>query len=306
MIKTRYIFSGLAMVGAMVLSIAALLGGTPVSGGGSGGGSSSGSSGAVQSSNGSGGFSNSGISIGSDNRVNLPTVGNANIVVGQFSSYDTTLSGGTLNTHSTLFGSQGGAGVTNSGLTIFGLGVEGTAHACTGIGYQVVCDGDSGFVAGINAHVYSSSIVIGANATDYAGVTGGIIIGGSSSLTNGGDTPVILGQSSHTAFVDSVIIGNSVTATDHYQMILGGPTITHAYIGPVAAATPIPFTNGKQVIGGPAKNVSQLPTCDSNSEGSLIAVKDSATTTWGATVTGGSSSHVGAYCNGTNWTVGTK
>jgi len=49
--------------------------------------------------------------------------------------------------------------------------------------------------------------------------------------------------------------------------------------------------------------VSQLPACNSGSEGTVQAVTDSTTTTWGATIAGTSSGHVLAYCDGTNWTV---
>ena len=51
---------------------------------------------------------------------------------------------------------------------------------------------------------------------------------------------------------------------------------------------------------------SALPTCGSASEGSVNPITDSTTATWGATVTGGGSSHILAYCDGTNWTVASK
>lgn len=38
-------------------------------------------------------------------------------------------------------------------------------------------------------------------------------------------------------------------------------------------------------------------------EGMLVAVTDSSTATWGATITGSGANHVLAYYNGTNWTV---
>lgn len=49
-----------------------------------------------------------------------------------------------------------------------------------------------------------------------------------------------------------------------------------------------------------------LPTCASGTQGMLKPVSDSTTKTWGATVTGGGSDHVLAYCDGTNWTVAAK
>lgn len=46
-----------------------------------------------------------------------------------------------------------------------------------------------------------------------------------------------------------------------------------------------------------------LPACAAGLEGLRRPVTDSTTITWGATVTGGSTSHILAYCDGTNWTV---
>lgn len=50
-------------------------------------------------------------------------------------------------------------------------------------------------------------------------------------------------------------------------------------------------------------NFSSLTACSSALEGRTATVKNSSTATWGATITGGGSSHVLAYCDGTNWTV---
>lgn len=46
-----------------------------------------------------------------------------------------------------------------------------------------------------------------------------------------------------------------------------------------------------------------LPACSASTEGQTADVTDSSTTLYGATITGGGSAHVFAYCNGTNWTV---
>ena len=51
---------------------------------------------------------------------------------------------------------------------------------------------------------------------------------------------------------------------------------------------------------------SSLPACAAGTEGTLRGVNDSNTVTWGANVAGGSSNHVLAYCDGTNWTVAAK
>jgi hypothetical protein len=51
---------------------------------------------------------------------------------------------------------------------------------------------------------------------------------------------------------------------------------------------------------------SSLPTCAAGIEGAMLPVTDSSTITWGATITGSSTNHVLAYCDGTNWTVAAK
>ena len=51
---------------------------------------------------------------------------------------------------------------------------------------------------------------------------------------------------------------------------------------------------------------SKLASCSATTEGSYSSVSDSSTNTWGATITGGGSNHVLAYCDGTNWTVAGK
>jgi len=48
------------------------------------------------------------------------------------------------------------------------------------------------------------------------------------------------------------------------------------------------------------------PACSSGNEGSMQAINDSSTATWGATITGGGANHVLGYCDGTVWTVAGK
>lgn len=51
------------------------------------------------------------------------------------------------------------------------------------------------------------------------------------------------------------------------------------------------------------QSFASLPACSGTTEGSEAGVSDSTTAIFGATITGGGSNHVLAYCNGTNWTV---
>ena len=48
---------------------------------------------------------------------------------------------------------------------------------------------------------------------------------------------------------------------------------------------------------------SGLPGCNSGNEGRLYAVTDANSTTFNATLVGGGSNHVMAFCNGTSWTI---
>ena len=57
-------------------------------------------------------------------------------------------------------------------------------------------------------------------------------------------------------------------------------------------------------VRGTAVAFASLPS--SPVEGMLVAVTDSTTATWGATITGSGANHVLAYYNGTNWTVAGK
>jgi hypothetical protein len=62
----------------------------------------------------------------------------------------------------------------------------------------------------------------------------------------------------------------------------------------------------KQIVAQPVL-VSGILACSSVNEGARASVTDATTNTWGATVTsGGGSTHVGLYCDGTNWTVFAK
>lgn len=86
-------------------------------------------------------------------------------------------------------------------------------------------------------------------------------------------------------------ITNSGTVYD-----LGGNQYTPANLtGPA----PVSLTASKVLA------FSALPSA-STCEGATMAVSDSSTATWGATITGGGANHVLAYSNGTNWTVAGK
>lgn len=106
------------------------------------------------------------------------------------------------------------------------------------------------------------------------------------------------------------------TVTNGEGLFVGSPsvsgTITHQY-GIYVDDQTVPGTgtnsepHGIYVVAGgiqhKATAFNALPACASAYEGTIWAVNNSTTATWGATITGGGTNHVLAYCDGTNWTV---
>jgi hypothetical protein len=74
----------------------------------------------------------------------------------------------------------------------------------------------------------------------------------------------------------------------------------------VNADTNLWATIGPNGIQRPAGTFSTLAACTSGLEGTMAAVIDSTTNTWGATITGSGADHVLAYCDGSAWTVAAK
>lgn len=103
--------------------------------------------------------------------------------------------------------------------------------------------------------------------------------------------------SNGTRFVVQTVQNGTATsvqtfAVDHDgSMLVGGVDGTGAGLGS-ATLKPVAF--------------SSLTAASTTVEGAIACVSDSTTTTWGATITGGSSNVVLAFCDGTNWTVAGK
>ncbi len=94
------------------------------------------------------------------------------------------------------------------------------------------------------------------------------------------------------------ITGNSVAAAQGKVLIYLAP-ITQVLIN----AAPGPVGPLGRLV---PQAYATLTACSAAIEGTLGAVNDSNTITWGATVAGSSTNHVLAYCDGTNWTVAGK
>jgi len=91
-------------------------------------------------------------------------------------------------------------------------------------------------------------------------------------------------------------IGSNVSVSSDNTMGIG-----------MSASPEIVITAGNVKIAGGAQSApvafSALPACAGGTEGSMRAITDSTTNTWGATISGSGTNHVLAYCDGTNWTV---
>jgi hypothetical protein len=105
------------------------------------------------------------------------------------------------------------------------------------------------------------------------------------------------------------VLRNTVAAGDKAFMQLS-PTANGSNDGITmftgANQGPNPTLSINGMVQSTAVAFSVLPGCGGGTEGSMRAVNDSMTNTWGAVITGSGTNHVLAYCDGTNWTVMAK
>lgn len=100
---------------------------------------------------------------------------------------------------------------------------------------------------------------------------------------------------------DGRILFRNLAATGFTRMMFGATTSSFPALFVYGNALGFQQANSSNGVA-----LSTLSACSSTGEGAMIAVNDASTTTWGATLTGSGSSHVLAYCNGTDWTVMAK
>jgi len=146
-----------------------------------------------------------------------------------------------------------------------------------------------------------TNVAIGASVPPLDGTIGdltlaaGFATGGSAVPALAGDSTVARGASNS---VGKLNIGTGNRA-------VGLNTGTDSTGGLVLTVNRANFANAYLTLGA-AFTFSTLPAAASGIEGSVAVVTDSTTVVWGATVTGGGSNHILAYCDGTNWTVAAK
>jgi hypothetical protein len=96
----------------------------------------------------------------------------------------------------------------------------------------------------------------------------------------------------NTGLVAELNLAQTFTATQTFAAI-SASSFTGTGSGPATV----------QMVGGTFATLTATYPCNSGNKGMMATVTDSTTNTWGATITGSGSDTVGAFCDGTNWTV---
>lgn len=216
-------------------------------------------------------------------------------------------------------GGGGGGSVTSVGWTggIVSVGSPTTTPAFT------VAGTSGGIPYFSSASTWASSAALGANLPVIGGGAG---VAPSTGTRSGNTTKFgTTGTPSSGKCVEWDSSGNLVTAASNAACGSGGGG---TYVGGLTGTIVISGSNvdvdlavvpglanantftGLQTVANLVRTTpvafSALPSCASGTEGAMRAVTDSSTATWGATITGSSTNHVLAFCNGTNWTVAAK
>lgn len=168
---------------------------------------------------------------------------------------------------------------------------ENTAHNASKI-IGIIVDAETGS-SGTTTDEYGGYIYAGEGTTATVINRHGLYVLAYNNTSN--TTAVNEGLAVQTGGTGSVT--NTLDYTLHVLAPATGDTLTtHAGIEVDAQGTGVPFQLKPQAF-------STLPACSATYEGSHASVNDSTTATWGATISGSSTHHVSAYCDGTNWTV---
>ena len=152
-------------------------------------------------------------------------------------------------------------------------------------------------VPGYTADLSSSNglVVISPTATTTQASLGGFV---QPNLATGNSAIITYGASNSVANAAAKLTYTSNAtanqATNCLGMI-GNPSILCARgDNTTIAAGPIQL---------PLINVGSLPSCGASQEGEVMGVTNASSPTWNGTLTGGGTTHVLAYCNGTIWTA---
>lgn len=151
------------------------------------------------------------------------------------------------------------------------------------------------------------------NLFNYYTLPQGVV--GYNNVANGGPSFFAAGATNLTNGVSgsgAVALVNNTTftgTTSAATLNISGPTTTATLtVSGTATVNKLVVNNGggTNTVQLTAQLFAALGTCNSGAEGTFGPVTDSTTATWGATITGGSTNHVLAYCDGSAWTVAAK
>ena len=173
--------------------------------------------------------------------------------------------------------------------------------------------------------LYASTIVDGALGTGTSpvcpnGAGGALTTSGCSGGGGSFITSLTTTGSSGAATVSGGVLnipvysgGGAVSSVSNSDSTLTVSPTTGAVVASLNLAHANTWTGQQTFNSGGANQIqigtnvfSALAACTSGVEGTQAPVTDSTTNTWGATITGGGSDHVLAYCDGSAWTVAAK
>lgn len=177
-------------------------------------------------------------------------------------------------------------------LTITGTFTSGAAV----LGGNLTFSAHNTYDIGLEGSVGPRHIFAGSNLVAGSGATASIYFSGKSQILSPSDGVLKFANNGNTDFNRLQFGGttSSFPALKRSSATLQARLADDSSFASFAAAS----------LRGAAVAFASLP--GTPVEGMLVAVTDSSTATWGATITGGGANHVLAYYNGTNWTVAGK
>lgn len=222
------------------------------------------------------------------------TTGKDNTALGRGSLFNNTE--GNFNTAvgvDALLTNTTGINNTAVGIDALFLNVSGVENVGVGANALNAC------LDSYNTSIGTSSLI--ANTTGNRNTAVGRAAGGS--LTTGAFNTFLglnsgFNASQKVDAANSMALGASTFTTADNQVVIGDSAVTQVYFGSVASMAAIVNAKALRSVAVTYANRPGTPL-----EGMLVAITDSNTATWGATIAGGGANHVLAYYNGTNWTV---
>jgi hypothetical protein len=244
--------------------------------------------------------------------LNSTTTGSGNTAVGALAGFSATTASNT-----TAVGFQ--ALHSNDGVRNVAVGYNALLSNTSGVDSVAV-----GADALATATTANDNVAVGANALNQAGTAGfnsalgdnacylaagndNICVGYNSGFNgsfvspaglSSGTNNILIGESANiTTGSGNVVIGNSLTATapaGSNQIDIGDQ---------IVVANGVTTINSPLIMRLPVTTVAALPPCNSGQAGAMYAVSDAVSPTYNSPVTGGGTSMIPVFCNGSAWTA---